>query len=567
MVAMRDGTKLATDYYVPGKDGPQFPTLLARSTYGRSAGDVEDNLARGYAVVIQDVRGFGQSEGEHNVFFADGWREGLQDGADTVAWIRAQPWSNGVVGTFGASALGITQILLAPAVTVQCQTIVVANSNFYGFMSYQGGVWRKCLCEGWMKALKLEATQAAFKSHPCYDEFWSYYNAEAQTAKIGAPALHIGGWFDIFQQGTIDSFVTRQTLGGEGARGNQRLIITPVGHGNYSSGCAYTLPANFDAVHVSEHQRAFEDRWLMGKENEIMDLPPVLYYVLGDDKDPDAPGMEWRYADTWPPFSANATLYYLAPDGVLTPEAPGTEAVSAAFTYDPANPFPTHGGQNLLLPLGPFDQREVNTGRTDLLKFSTAPLTEPMEITGHVTVKLYVSTDVPDTDFTAKLVDIFPAGDDREILMLDNIQRVKFRNGFTQPAPLLTGQDEVVEVEIDLWSISWVFNTGHRIGLQISGGNYPRFEKNPNTGEDWPTETNLRVAHDVVHMGRAHPSAVVLPVRPADVVTEPAERLNPRLVRAPQRAKHVEKKAERPTADQEDERTQGRDRLFRGKGK
>jgi hypothetical protein len=183
--------------------------------------------------------------------------------------------------------------------------------------------------------------------------------------------------------------------------------------------------------------------------------------------------------------------------------------------YDPAQPFPTHGGANLLLPAGPFDQRTVNEGRTDLLKFATAPLERPIEVTGRVRVVLYVSSDAPDTDFTAKLVDVFPAGDDREILMLDNIRRVKYRSGFEAPAPLLVSPDQVVTIEIDLWSISWIYNTGHRIGLQISSSNYPRFEKNPNTGDDFPKEDNLRVAHNMVHTGKNRPSALFLPLRDA----------------------------------------------------
>ena len=530
MVEMSNGTKLATDYYLPDKAGPAFPVLLARSTYTRNLGDtISDHTKRGYAVVVQDVRGFHDSEGEHRVFFADGWQEGLTDGADTVAWIKQQPWCNGKIGTFGGSALGITQVLLAPATRdVAAQCIDVAGASFYGDMAYQGGVWRKNMCERWLTLLKLESTMETWKGHPTYDDFWTYYDVRPKAQDITAPAIHMGAWFDIFQQGTIDNFVTRQKSGGKGAKGNQRLIITPHGHGKYAEGVTYTLPDDVGALHVSHHRRAFYDYWLKGEQDDIATMPPVYYYTLGDDTNPDAPGMEWRTAQTWPPFPTKATPYYLAEEGLLSTDTPTTQAATASFTYDPTDPFPTHGGPNLLLPLGPFDQREVNEGRTDLLGFASVPLTEPIEVTGHVTVRLFVSTDVPDTDFTAKLIDIFPPGDDREILMLDGIQRVKFRHGFDKPAALLTSSDEVIEIEIDLWSTSWVYNTDHRIGLQISSSNYPRFEKNPNTGDDFPDESNLRVAHNAVHMSKDYPSAVILPIRPPDREVTLAEQLNPK---------------------------------------
>jgi len=168
-----------------------------------------------------------------------------------------------------------------------------------------------------------------------------------------------------------------------------------------------------------------------------------------------------------------------------------------------------------LIPSGAFDQRKFSATRTDLLKFASAPLDAPVEVTGRITVKLFVSTDAPDTDFTAKLVDIYPSADDREIIMLDSIRRVKTRDGFEKFAPLLTGPDQVVPLEIDLSSISWIFAPGHRIGLHVSSSNYPRFELNPNTGEDYPVEgKEMRVAHNRVHFDAAHPSALILPVRP-----------------------------------------------------
>ena len=513
MLGMTDGTKLATDYYLPQEGGPAWPVVVARSTYAKVLGRdrAERYNERGYVCVIQDTRGLGFSKGEKNVFHTDGWREGLRDGADTIAWVKSQPWCNGKIGTIGESALGMTQVLMAPTVTdVACQVIEVAPSNFYSDVVYQGGVWHKNLVEGWLTVLGLQKTITIYKGHPAYDDFWPYYNAGAKASEIHLPGMHIGGWYDIFQQGTLDNFMTRQNQGGPGAKGNQKLIMKWSSHGRDDER-NFKFNENRHDVKISQLKEAFEDYWLKGAQNGIMDPPAVRYYVMGDDTDPNAPGMEWRTADTWPPFATTETPYYFAANGLLSTEA-GTEPATASFTYDPANPVPTHGGANLLLPAGPFDQRTVSRGRADILKFATPPLTSPIEATGRITVKLYVSTDAPDTDFTAKLLDIYPTGDGREIIVLDGIRRVKFRNGYEKPAPLLTSAEDVVELSIDLWSTSWIFNTNHRIGVDVSSSNYTRFEKNPNTGDDFPDPKNLRIAHNTVHIGKTHPSALILPV-------------------------------------------------------
>jgi len=534
MVEMSDGTKLATDYYLPEWPGP-YPVILARSCYGRGINGTKDSFnERGYAVVVQDIRGTGESEGDTSIFYADGWRADYHDGLDTIEWIKQQEWCDGKIATYGGSALAMTQMLLAPASQdIAAQFMDMVPASLYGQVIYQGGVWRKSLAEGWLEhGVHQPEVAEEWKAHPTYDEYWKYYNIGEKIADVTAPALLVGGWYDIFQQGTIEQFVLRQNEAGEGARGNQHLIMKWSTHGDDRPDLPIELNQNrFDDMHVSQHRKAFLDYYMMGIDMGYSKEPAVYYYVMGDDA-PGAPGMEWRTADTWPPFPIEETAYYLNAENALSTTAPETGAASAnaSFAYDPANPFPTHGGANLLLPAGPFDQREVNKDRTDYLAFASSPLTEPLEIGGPVTVPLYVSTDAPDTDFTAKLVDIFPDG--REILMLDSIQRVKFRDGFEEAAPLLTSADEVVKVTVDLGHISWIFNTGHKIGLQISSSNYPRFEKNPNTGDDFPSEDNLRVANNTVHFSASQPSAVVLPVRnhgvthdaaPADNATEKAE--------------------------------------------
>lgn len=509
-VPMRDGITLATEVLLPDGEGP-FPVTLLRSVYGR--GFAAEHAApfneKGVALVVQDTRGRGDSDGKDMVFLTDGWGE-LRDGADTVAWIRAQPWCNGTVTTMGGSALGITQVLMAGATQdVAAQSMLVAASDFYGQLSYQGGVWRKFLCENWVAMQGSEHVLELWKSHPSRGEFWAQFDAAARAPEITAPGLHIGGWWDIFAQGTLDNFTSRQYHGGEGARGNQLLVMGPWLHGPTREAGDLVLPGNFN-YDFGGLEREFLDHWNQGVDNGVMDGPAVRYYTIGDVENPNAPGNEWREADDWPPFPTVDTPYYLAPDNTLATEAPSsTDSIS--YRYDPAKPCPTMGGANLfanVLPTGPKDQRELNE-RDDVITFMTPVLDEAVEITGRVTVVLHVSSDTPDTDFTAKLLDVYPDG--RQVLMLDNIQRVKYRNGFEEPDPLTPG--DIGRIEIDLWSISLIVDQGHRIGVQISSSNYPRFEKNPNTGADFPDDGDLQVATNTIHFGGETPSALVLPVR------------------------------------------------------
>ncbi len=509
MLPMRNGVKLATDVFLPSKNGAAYPVVLVRTVYNKSQGAMLAGVfkALGMAMVVQDTRGRFASEGKDMVFGDDGWGE-RQDGADTVAWIKKQAWCNGKIGTWGGSALGITQVQLAPATQdVTAQTIIVASSKFYGQTAYQGGVFMKSLAEQWIAAQKSVWMLDIWRANPTDNDYWRGFNAEEQAPKVTAPAVHVGGWFDIFQQGTINNFITRQHQGGEGARGNQKLIIGPWTHGPKKDPGDLILRDNYVALDFNLYSARFLKHWLEGEQNGIMAEPAVNYYTLGDVFDDKAPGNEWRTASDWPPFATIATPYYLVQGGTLS-TAPADSAGSATYAYDPKDPCPSKGGQNLTIPAGPYDQREVS-GRPDVLRFATDPLTAPTEVTGSVHAVLYVSTDAPDTDFTAKFVDIYPDG--REILMLDNIRRLKFHHGYDKADPPAPGT--VTQLDLDLWSISLILNKGHRIGVQVSSSNYPRFEKNPNTGDDFPKEDNLRVAHNTLYMDKDHPSALILPLR------------------------------------------------------
>lgn len=519
-VPMTDGTKLTSDVYLPQPEG-SFPVVLCRSIYGRGADSrIDEALQAGFAAVLQDVRGMGTSEGKRALFESDGWQPGLTDGADTVAWIKAQPWCNGKIGTWGSSALGTTGLFLAPATKdLAAQFLEGSPANIYSDMIYQGGVYKKAFVEGWLpifaKLDYIKELTALYKSHPRYDDYWASLNANTKVSDITAPAVFVTGWYDFCQQGVIDSFLARETDGGPGAKGENHLIIRWGTHRLRDETPDYRPNQNRFVLDPKAVFYAFFAKHMMGDASLMSMVAKVNYYTLGADTQ-DAPGNQWRTANTWPPFPIKATNYYMHSDGTLSPEPPTGAEDAKTFTFDPNDPLPTLGGANMTIKSGPFDQRPVYTERTDYLRFTTAPLEAPMEITGRVKVRLSVSSDAPDTDFTAKLVDIYPEGDSREILMLDSIRRVKTRLGYDKVAPLLTGPEQVVEIEVDLQSISCVFNTGHRIGLYISSSNYPRFDINPNTGNDFATaEAPARPARNTVHIDATHPSAIILPVRPA----------------------------------------------------
>lgn len=519
-VPMTDGTELATDIYLPQGEGP-WPVILLRTTYGRyfpmehflRAGFID----KGYVGIIQDVRGMGNSGGEPHVFYADGWRPGLSDGADTVAWILTQPWCSGKVGTYGQSALGMAAMLLAPAThDVAAQVIYEAPASFYHHAAFQGGVFVKNLVEGWLTAMFQPHLIPIYKAEPSDAPFWEPYNTLSRIQDVTAPAIFYGGWYDIFQQGILDAFAAREANGGPGAKGKNYLIMNWSPHQSPPKLAYRPKVKNEQPVSRSNLAHAFFDHYLKGVAGALDGIPKVQYFVIGDDTDLSAPGNEWRTAETWPPYPSAATPFYLQGDGMLSHTEPESVDAALAFTFDPANPYPTCGGANLFFntPIGPQDQRKCGEGREDVLKFATAPLSEPLEVAGRVTVRLYVSSDAPDTDFTAKLVDIYPEPDGREINVLDSVRRVKYRETLKHPLPPLTGPDQIVVLDIDLWSTCIVFNKGHRIGLHISSSNYPRFEINPNTGADYPEkDAPMRIAHNQVHCDATHPSALLLPTR------------------------------------------------------
>jgi predicted acyl esterase len=508
-VAMRDGVKLATDVYLPAKGGPQFPALLLRTPYDKNGnrGLAAAAAKAGYALVVQDMRGRFASEGHHAIIFGnDGLGGAHRDGHDAIEWVAKQSWSDGKVVTYGQSALGIVQNMAAPGAptALKGQVVGVAFSDYYHQGAYLGGVWRKELLEGWLTLTGMrDVNLPTFLEHATYDDFWKGLNAEARANEVNAPGVFTGGWYDIFLQGTINSFVEIQQRGGPNARGKCFLIIGPTAHGAFSEAVVYPnadkSPVNPAApMNVMEH-------WLGKPRKDVAALRPVQYYVMGDTSAPGAPGNYWRSADSWPP-ATTPTPFYLHADRSLRLAAPQGGG-RLTYKYDPKDPVPTRGGQNLIIAKGPMDQRPVES-RPDVLVFNSEPLVEPLEVTGRLTAKLFVSSDCPDTDFTVKLSDVYPDG--RSLLLADGIRRASLRNSYAKHEPLVPG--ETYELDVDLWSTSLVFNLGHRVRVAVSSSNSPRFEPNPNTGDPHPVEGRSRVAANTLHLSDKCPSRLVLPI-------------------------------------------------------
>lgn len=527
LVPMSDGLRLATNVYLPRFPKARCPVILIRTPYPLDQfGRLEARFAcrEGFGLVVQEIRGSsrvhlraiiagpepgsderssGRTQYATPLFEHDGWT-GSRDGQATVRWIARQAWCNGQVFTWGPSAMGITQNLLAPGApaALKAQMIAMAPSDMFAQAVFQGGALRKEAVEGWLAEMPFaKNNMEAILAHPTYDSFWTRRNCLPQAEQVNAPGLFIGGWHDAFLQGTLDSFTTIQNQGGPAARGKCRLVVGPWTHKDLvwviDPRKADRLPAAASAV------RFFREQLVScGSASRSM---PVCYYLMGDRCDPRSPGGRWCASENWPPPST-ATRFYFHADRSLTRSAP-VEPGDLAFQYDPCNPVPTRGGRNLTRQAGPLDQRSVES-RGDVLVFSTDVLHRPLVVAGRIEARLHVSSDCPDTDFTVKLTDVYPDG--RSILVCDGILRARFRESFEKPSLLEPGK--VYPLAVDLWSTAIAFSPGHRIRVAISSSNAPRFEPNPNTGAPLLPPAPPRMANNTVHLSPAHASSIVLPV-------------------------------------------------------
>jgi len=544
MVAMRDGVKLATDIYRPARNGApvdgKFPVLLYRTPYNKvGAGRETSYFARhGYVVLSQDCRGRFASEGDFYPFLNEG-----PDGYDTIEWAAAQPWSNGKVGTIGGSYLAWDQYYAAmyrPPHLV-AMFALVGGANFIEEYGLPGGapnlgwpLWilssaasspqaardpqaREPLAQAlknprsWLdlhpqkRAEVFDSFPAHKKvyqdlyAHPTFDDYWkhkAFYISGHHKEMKDVPIFFLSGWYDYFGEGVLDNYTALSRL----QKTPKKLLMGPWPHGTGRAECGDASFGPAAAVNQSELALDWFDHWMKDDPFEQIGPEPVRIFRMGGGADARRHGGEWRTASAWPPPAARPSKYYLgAGGGLRAVPAPGDPA---AFVYDPENPVPTIGGRYNHGGASPCAQNQAPlNGRPDILSYSSEPLASPVEVTGKIRARLWVASDAPSTDFTAKLIDVYPDG--YALILADGQVRRRF------PKPGVAEQ-----VEIDLGSTSNLFAAGHRIRVDVSSSNYPRFEPNPNTGEPLGRWSRRVKARNTVYQDSRRASYVELPLIP-----------------------------------------------------
>jgi uncharacterized protein len=582
-VPLPDGTTLRADLWRPA-DGRPAPVLLQRTPYDKGFAlvvqgglDPARAVAAGFAVMVQDVRGRYASEGAFEPFAAE-----AADGAATIAWLAGQPFCDGRVATYGGSYAGATQLLAAAggAPALRAMLPHVTTDEYHGGWMTEGGAFQLGFALPWARNLaggelerrrdrgedvaalqeRLDAELAdpwpAYRrlpltdqpllaelapyyldwlAHPGRDAYWNAISARERLGALAVPALHLGGWHDVFLGGTL---ATYEALVARGATG-QRLVVGPWAHAGWGDAVGeviYGPEASRYALDMTDLHLTFFDRALgrsagggragHGAETARAghdagtsrdgrgaarggggDAPPVRIFVMGANR--------WRDEDAWPLVRARTRPLHLRADGRLTWEPPAAGEGTRGYDYDPADPVPTGGGRTLMpgheasIALGQRDQRPIEA-RPDVLVYTTAPLERDLEVTGHVRLVLHAASSAPDTDWTAKLVDVQPDG--RALGVADGILRARYRDGTDRERLLEPGRPERFVVEVGATSI--VFARGHRIRLEVSSSNFPRFDRNPNTGGviAEASESDLRIAHQTVFHDAARASQLELPV-------------------------------------------------------
>ncbi len=528
---MRDGVRLAANVFVPA-DRARLPVILERTPYGKGA-EITPNyqafVDHGYAVVAEDVRGRYESEGVFRPL-----EQEPPDGDDTLNWIARQSWSDGKIGMIGGSYRGIVQWKAAVLNNPHLKAIfpVVSGDDEYRDRFYStGGAMKLAHRLEWMSEnqkapgyhpdfskyilhLPLRTADIAatgwisemFRqavAHPTYDSFWRGISTREQLSRVRVPVFSVGGWYDNFVQSDLDAFTALHKTSGL-----NRILIGPWPH-NMSLVFADTDFGPDFTQPIRQYQLEWFDQWLKGKDSPLLSQPPVKIFVMGANK--------WREEREWPPEQARPLELYLESDGRANTldgdgalsDRPARRAAEDRFVFDPYDPAPTRGGavccNPKIFPWGPMDQRPVER-RRDVLVYTTRPLKQDVEAIGPVQVVLYVATSARDTDFTAKLVDVFPDGYARNLT--DGILRLRYRNSLERPEPAKEG--EIYRITVDAGVTSNVFLKGHRIRVEISSSNFPRFDRNPNTGGVVADDSRLLRAAQTVYHDHEHRSHVVL---------------------------------------------------------
>ena len=540
-IRMRDGVMLAADVFLPAQGG-RCPTVLVRTAYNRKSPNnrtYHSFLSHGYALVVEDVRGRNASQGHFGLMKQEG-----PDGNDTINWIAEQPWSNGRIAMAGSSFLGIAQWWAAVQDNPHLLAISPMNSGddeyLDRFYSTGGAIklghrllW---LAENltppsrvpepfldYIPHLPLRNADIAATGtilplwrqaldHPSYDAYWKGQSIRELTSQISAAVLSMGGWFDNYVESDLDAFA-RLAL-------HHKQVETWIGPWGHNPGLSFATVNFGPEAHVPLRSKQVDwfDRWLKkpaGMELKEGSNPLLHIFVMGPDV--------WREEHEWPLARTKYTPLYMESQGnANSAQGDGTlrwqpvmESISDGFTYDPEDPVPTVGGavccEPAIFPPGPLDQKAVEQ-RQDVLVYTTPPLTEELEVTGPVRTILYISTSVNDTDFTAKLVDLQPDG--RALLVTDGIQRLRYR--LSLDAPVMVKRNTAYQISVDTGVTSYVFMPGHRIRLEVSSSNFPRFDRNMNSAGPNADQVRILKAKQTVFHEKGYPSAVILPVIPKE---------------------------------------------------
>jgi uncharacterized protein len=566
---MRDGTTLVADVYRPGgeaSDG-EYPVLLTRQPYGKELPTATDYMnaikaaQHGYIVVIQDVRGRFGSEGEWNPSVHE-----FEDGYDTVEWAASLPGSNGKVGMYGASYFGMTQwqaaIMKPPSLKSMAPGITWGN--FLNGDQFRGGVRELGLwlywCEG---VLALDTFFRTYRKdrerlaqllpvlvekidhipeeynilplkelpdpggvlpymfgaleHGIASPIWEYLNIDGRYENVEVPTFHIGCWYDVFLGETLRQYeAMKQVAAGRGSM-PPRLLLGPWTHATTFPSTVgdldFGLAASGQFLDCEGDMTDYHLRWfdatLKDDEGALANESPVKVFVMGENR--------WRDYGEWPVPGSREEKWYLHAGGVLAREEPGEDPPDE-YDYDPRDPVPTLGG-SLLMPdayrAGPRDQR-ANQERTDVLVYTSEELAEDYTIIGSVYATLHAASSAPDTDFVARLVNVYPDG--RAIGVTDGIIRASARESYPAPGviepkePSSITPGEVYEYVLDMWATGITFESGHRIRVEVTSSSFPRWDRNLNTGEDTKDSTRSEVAHQQIFHDPEHPSSITLTV-------------------------------------------------------